>query len=161
MNTISRHLILAEDNEDDAFLTMRAMDTAGIPHVIHHCRDGHAVIDYLEEQLSPREKTKMPEWPEIILLDLKMPRLDGLETLKLIREHSVYHPLIVLGLTSSSEERDVKTAYALRINGYLVKPSSLGEMIEVARAIREFWLDQKHLKTPYLGFPTSSDVSIS
>ncbi len=156
-----RHILLAEDNEDDAFLTTRAMESAGIAHVVHHCRDGLAVIDYLENLLSPKARAGQGGLPDLILLDLKMPRLGGLETLKWIRDHAVFSPLTVLAQTSSSEERDVKAASELQINAYLVKPSSLGEMIELAHAIREFWLEQKHLKKPHLSFSSSSDVPVS
>jgi len=85
-------------------------------------------------------------------LDLKMPRLGGLETLDWIRRHESFKSLIVLALTSSSEERDVKAAYDLQINAYLVKPSSLNQMIELAHAIRHFWLDEKHLVQPRFSF---------
>jgi two-component system response regulator len=160
MNTPAGRILLAEDNEDDAFLTTRALESAGITNPIHNCRDGQEVIDYLENLLS-KPTREDSELPDLILLDLKMPRLGGLDALKWIRAHEVFKPLIVLALTSSSEERDVKAAYALQINAYLVKPSSLGEMIEVGRAIRHFWLEQKHLKKPHLSFSTIPDVSVS
>jgi len=150
-----RTILLAEDNKDDAFLTMRAMDSAGISHRIHHCQDGHEVIDYLENILSERGKHHDVAVPDLILLDLKMPRLGGLETLEWIRQHEVFNSLIVLALTSSSEERDVKAAYRHHINGYLVKPSSLSEMIDLSKAIRFFWLEQKHLIRPRFSFSAS------
>ena len=152
MKTISRTLLLAEDNEDDAFLTARAMESAGISHNIHHCRDGQAVIEYLEDALSRRGKTEEILLPDLILLDLKMPRLGGLGVLEWIRRHEILKPLVVLALTSSSEERDVNAAYQLQINAYLVKPASLSEMIDLAHAIRSFWLEQKHLVVPRIGF---------
>jgi CheY-like chemotaxis protein len=161
MDTPVGRILLAEDNEDDAFLTTRALETAGITHSIHNCRDGQEVIYYLENLLSSKARQDNLALPELILLDLKMPRMSGLEALRWIREHEVFKPLVVLALTSSSEERDVKAAYQLHINAYLVKPSSLGEMIEVGRAIRHFWLDQKHFKKPYLGFPTIPDMPVS
>jgi len=152
MKPYSRSLLLAEDNEDDAFLTARALETAGITHSIHHCRDGQEIIDYLEGLAADREKLEAHEWPELVLLDLKMPRLGGLEALEWIRRHELFKSLIVLALTSSSEQTDVKAAYQLNINAYLVKPSSLSEMIDLARTIREFWLDQNHLIRPRLSF---------
>ena len=161
MDAPAGHILLAEDNEDDAFLTRRALETAGIAQTIHHCHDGQEVIEYLENVLSPRANRPDFEVPELILLDLKMPRVGGLEALKWIRHHDIFKSLIVLALTSSSEERDVKAAYELQINAYLVKPSSLGEMIEVGRDIRRFWLEQKHLRKPYLSFSTSRDVAVS
>ncbi len=154
----SNTILLAEDNDDDAFLTTRAMESAGISHLIHHCRDGQVVIDYLENLLSDREGDKESKVPELILLDLKMPRRDGLETLQWIRRHELFNPLIVLALTSSSEQRDVNAAYQLHINAYLVKHSSLSEMIELARAIRFFWLEQNHLIRPRINFPSAFGV---
>jgi CheY-like chemotaxis protein len=153
MKTLNGNILLAEDNDDDAFLTRRAMESAGISNPVHQCRDGRAVIDYLQGILAHDDQSETIQFPDLVLLDLKMPRQGGLETLKWIREHEVFNSLIVLALTSSSEERDVKTAYQLHINAYLVKPSSLSEMIEISRAIRHFWLDQNLLIKPHLGLP--------
>ena len=158
MTAISRTILLAEDNDDDAFLTTRALQSAGISHPIHHCRDGQAVIDYLEAVISDREKSSESNFPDLILLDLKMPRINGLETLKWIREHEKFSSLIVLALTSSREQRDVQAAYRLQINAYLIKPSSLREMIDLAGAIRHFWLDENHLIRPQISFSSPSDV---
>jgi CheY-like chemotaxis protein len=158
MKARSRTILLAEDNADDAFLTTRAMESAGITHSIHHCCDGQAVIDYLEGMLSHRETVDEMNLPDLVLLDLKMPRLDGLDTLRWIRLHKKFAPLVVLALTSSSEQRDVKAAYELHINAYLMKPSSLSEMIELARAIRFFWLDQNHLIKPRISFSSPFDM---
>jgi two-component system, response regulator len=159
MKARPRTILLAEDNNDDAFLTTRAMEAAGITHTIHHCVDGQAVINYLSEIISDRQKFDETSLPDLVLLDLKMPRMDGLETLKWIRQHEKLKPLVVLALTSSSEQRDVSAAYQLHINAYLVKPSALTQMIELAGAIRHFWLDQSHLIKPRISFSTSSDVS--
>lgn len=148
MKPTSRSIILADDNDDDAFLTRRAMESAGVTHSIQHCRNGQDVIEYLEGLLADGEKTPEGELPDVLLLDLKMPRLGGMEALKWIRHHEIFKTLVVLALTSSSEERDVRAAYDLHINAYLVKPSSLTEMIDLARAIRLFWLDQNHLIRP-------------
>ena len=158
MKAISRTILLAEDNDDDAFLTKRAMESAGVSQPIHHCRDGQAVIDYLEAAVSNRGKVNTSGLPDLILLDLKMPRINGLETLKWIRQHEVFSTLIVLALTSSSEQRDVQAAYRLQINAYLVKPSSLREMIDLAGSIRHFWLDENHLIRPQISFSSPSDV---
>jgi two-component system response regulator len=155
MTSTSRTIILAEDNEDDAFLTIRALESAGISQPIHHCRDGQAVIEHLAELLTEREQSGEGELPDLLLLDLKMPRLGGMEALRWIRQHEAFKSLVVVALTSSSEERDVKAAHELNINAYLVKPSSLSEMIDLAKSIRSFWLDQHHLIRPRMSFPSS------
>ena len=159
MKAFSRSLLLAEDNEDDAFLTARALEAAGISHSIHHCRDGQEVIDHLAELATKKETLEAHELPDLLLLDLKMPRVGGLEALEWIRRHEFFKTLVVLALTSSSEHTDVKAAYELNINAYLVKPSSLTEMIDLARTIREFWLDQSHLIRPRLGFSSPFGLS--
>jgi two-component system response regulator len=151
MNSTVHPIILAEDNDDDAFLTMRALQSAGISRPIHHCRDGQSVIDYLEALLPDGKNAGSLELPDLLLLDLKMPRLGGMEALRWIRAHEAFKALAVLALTSSREERDVKAAHELNINAYLVKPASLSEMVELASAIRSFWLDQGHLIRPRLG----------
>ena len=153
MSFTTRSIILAEDNEDDAFLTTRAIEAAGITHTVHNCRDGQAVIEYLESLLSNRDPSGDGLIPDLVLLDLKMHRMGGLEALKWIREHQVFKSSAVVALTSSREDRDVKAAYDLHINAYLVKPSSLAEMIELARSIRHFWLDQSHLILPRISIP--------
>jgi two-component system response regulator len=150
INPATHTIILAEDNEDDAFLTMRAMHSAGISQPIHHCRDGQVVIDYLSSLVPDGQKVGGVELPDLLLLDLKMPRLGGMEALRWIRQHEPFKSLVVLALTSSREDRDVKAAHELNINAYLVKPSSLNEMIQLAGAIRSFWLDQSHLIRPRL-----------
>jgi CheY-like chemotaxis protein len=144
---------LAEDNEDDAFLTTRAMETAGISHSVRHCRDGQAVIDYLEGLLTSRTPAEAGAVPELVLLDMKMPRMGGIEALEWIRRNEFFKSFVVIALTSSSEERDVKAAYDLHVNAYVVKPSSLTEMIDLARSIRHFWLDQRHLIRPQVVLP--------
>jgi two-component system response regulator len=156
MNAVSRTILLAEDNDDDAFLTMRALESAGITRPIHHCRDGQAVIEYLQELLPGGKHEGESELPELLLLDLKMPRLGGMEALKWIRQNEAFKAMVVLALTSSSEERDVKAAHSLNINAYLVKPSSLSEMIDLAKSIRCFWLDQDHLIRPRLGLSAAA-----
>lgn len=145
-----KHLILlAEDNPDEAFITDRAFRSAGVPATIRHCEDGQAVIDYLESAAA--DATNNPSstslWPRLLLLDLKMPRKNGLEVLRWVRQHEHFSLLVVLVLSSSAERQDVLDAYRLHANAYLVKPSSLSVMTEMARSIGTFWLDQARLAT--------------
>jgi CheY-like chemotaxis protein len=157
MKDIARTILLAEDNDDDAFLTTRAIGEAGIAHRIEHCRDGRAVLHCLQTSLSAASSGEENPFPDLVLLDLKLPRLNGFETLRWIRSQDTLRSLTVLALTSSTEPRDVAAAYQLHINAYLVKPASLYEMTHLARSIRDFWLDQKHYVPPPLGiFPSES-----
>lgn len=151
-NDIPRTILLVEDNDDDAFITQRAFSSAGINAVIHRCEDGQAVIDYLSG-LPPYTDRETNPVPHLILLDLKVPRKNGLEVLEWIRKHENFSPLVVLALTSSCEPKDVEQAYRLHINAYLVKPTSLSAMAEIAKCIRQLWLEKSSLIHPSLVFP--------
>lgn len=151
-NDIPRTILLVEDNDDDAFITQRAFSSAGINAVIHRCEDGQAVIDYLSG-LPPYTDRETNPVPHLILLDLKVPRKSGLEVLEWIRKHENFSPLVVLALTSSCEPKDVEQAYRLHINAYLVKPTSLTAMAEIAKCIRQLWLEKSSLIHPSLVFP--------
>lgn len=154
MNDLSqKQILLLEDNDDDAFLTQRAMTKAGINGQLRRCEDGQAVIDYLQglsEEKGPLPRKGMPH---LILLDLKTPKKTGLEVLQWIREHDLYAPMVVLVLTSSSEQQDVERAYQLHVNAYLVKPTSLASMTEIAQCIKKLWLDASSLIHPAYAFP--------
>ncbi len=159
MTEIPPSLLLVEDNDDDAFLTMRAISAGGITHQVHRCKDGQAVIDYLESLVPQLQTSRPPALPLLVLLDLKMPRLSGLEVLEWIRKHPIFRTLVVLALTSSNEPKDVAKAYQLNINAYLVKPSALKEMVDLAATIRSFWLEQKHFIPPIPELPATPDRS--
>lgn len=161
MNKDVSEILLVEDNDDDAFLTQRALQSVGITEKITRCRDGQAVIDYLIDLTKPCPAEQKMCAPDLILLDLKIPRLGGLEVLKWIRSHEVFHPVVVLALTSSSQKKDVHLAYQLNINAYLVKPSSLNEMTQLARTIRDFWLGQIHLIRPSLKLGPPSELELT
>jgi CheY-like chemotaxis protein len=160
MTDATRILLLAEDNDDDAYLTTRALEEAGITHRIERCRNGQAVIEWLQGTLIPDSSGVTKAVPDLILIDFKMPRFGGLETLEWIRSQDAFRPLIVIALTSSTEPRDVTTAYLLHINAYLVKPSSLREMVALGGAIRAFWLDQKHFIPPATGLTSSGPARL-
>ncbi len=143
------HILLVEDNDDDAFLTgarssRLALSTPFIIAATGRPSSSTWKISWERQPKAPRGSV----FPDLILLDLKIPRLSGLEVLSWIRQHPVFRTLIVVALTSSSEFKDVETAYRLNINAYLVKPASLDEMKELAGAIRDFWLKHNYLMNP-------------
>jgi CheY-like chemotaxis protein len=142
MNILERkNILLLEDNDDDAFLTERALSKAGITEKVQRCQDGQVLIDYLSG-VPPYENREENPLPHLILMDLKTPRKNGLEVLEWIRDHKKLSPMVVLALTSSSEQRDVERAYQLHVNAYLVKPTSLNAMTEIAHCIKRLWLDR-------------------
>lgn len=114
-----------------------ALAEAGVKNPIHVAVDGRQALEYLQGNGQYAERNKFP-LPYLVLLDLKLPLLPGMEVLKWIRQAEL--PAIVVVLTSSENEADVTNAYRLGANAYIVKPSQLKELVEIAKAIKEFWL---------------------
>src|SRR5882762_2599317 len=107
---LSPVILLADDNEDDIVLIQRALNKAAVHYPIHVVRDGEEVIAYLKGEWAYADRNKYP-LPDLMLLDLKMPRKDGFEVLQWIRQQSDLRTLRVIVLTSSDRIRDVNTAY--------------------------------------------------
>jgi CheY-like chemotaxis protein len=136
MNTI----LLVEDEEGDVFFMRQAMQKAGVLNPLQVASDGRQAIDYLKGAGKFANREEFP-LPCLVLLDLKLPRVMGLDVLKWIREQPGVATIVVI-LTSSKEEADIATAYRLGANGYLVKPSDVSELIDMAKSIKDFWLTQ-------------------
>jgi CheY-like chemotaxis protein len=139
------NILLVDDNDDDAFLMEKAFRSAGCPAHIFRCIDGEETQNYLEARPPFTSRGFYPV-PDLILLDLKIPKLSGLEVLEWIREQPRFRNLIVVILTSSSLQRDIDQAYAFQANCFLTKPSSLTDTVEMARMIQACWLE--NLPTP-------------
>ncbi len=132
-------ILLVEDNENDVLLTRRALSKAKITHKLVIARDGAEALDYLfrrKDQLSPGEKL----CPVLILLDLKLPKIDGLEVLRRIRgdDRTCLCPVVIL--TSSREEADVIAGYKLGANSYIQKPVSFNQFVEAVKQLGLYWL---------------------
>ena len=138
-----------EDDENDAFLAKRAFQR--IPgSVVQVVRDGEQAIAYLTRRPPYTDEAVHP-CPDVILLDLKMPRLNGFDLLKWIRaqaEHD-FRLLPVVVLSSSNLQEDIKKAYALGANSYLVKPLQWEELVRVLTSLNEYWAEV--VETPALG----------
>lgn len=139
-------VLYAEDDENDAFLMTRAFKQAEIINPLVILPEGNSAIEYLAGNgvYVPREAYPLPC---LVLLDLKMPGKSGLEVLEWVQNQPAISTLPILMLTSSSQEEDVRQAYRLGANGYLLKPSKPDGMISLARAIKDFWLS----KNVYIG----------
>lgn len=129
----NRPILLVEDNPVDLDLTLRAFKNRRMSNPIQVARDGQEVLD-----LIPRWEAGEP-LPLVILLDLKLPRVDGLEVLRRLRENPVTRDQPVVVLTSSSEDRDVEMAYRHRANSYIVKPVNFEKFLDVATQIELYW----------------------
>ncbi|HZP21511.1 MAG TPA: response regulator [Bauldia sp.] len=133
-----RAILLVEDNPDDEALTIRAFAKNNITNPIVVAHDGVEALDYLfgNQEAGLAES----ELPQVVLLDLKLPRLDGLDVLRRIRSHARTALLPVVILTSSREERDVIEGYRLGANSYVRKPVDFDKFIEAARQLGLYWL---------------------
>jgi len=138
-------ILLAEDEEDYVLLIRRAFAQAKIPNPLHVVWNGQEAIAYLKGEGKYANREEYP-LPDLFLLDLKMPRVNGFEVLKWVRSQPGLAPLRVLVLTSSDEIRDVNEAYKLGANSFLVKPLDFQDFAQLSRLIQEFWL--KASKTP-------------
>lgn len=135
----SKVILLVEDNRDDVDLTVRALRKNHIPNDVVVAGDGEAALDYL---LGTGTYADRPHpVPELILLDLKLPRIGGLELLQRIRENEVTRYVPVVVLTSSTEDSDSVSAYELRANSYVHKPVDYSEFMEAARQLGLYWLE--------------------
>jgi two-component system response regulator len=137
---IPTHILLVEDEPNDVFFFQRAMKKTGITHPLHVAHDGQEAIDYLQGTGKFSDRAEFP-LPGLILLDLKLPFVMGLDVLKWIRQQSEWGPIVLI-LSSSREEVDVVAAYRLGANAYLVKPAEAGKLEEMVRTIEDFWLIQ-------------------
>ena len=129
-------ILLVEDHLADARLVLESFRESGAPHHVDHVRDGIEALDFLR-RTPPFERARLPD---LILLDLNLPRMDGRELLAVIKSDPALHAIPVVVLTTSSAEKDVVRAYELRGNCYVTKPLDLDGLLRVMHAIEEFWL---------------------
>lgn len=133
LTNIEKPILLIEDNPIDIDLTLRAFATKKITNNLLVARDGEEALDYIK-QWDNGEPT-----PIFILLDLNMPKINGLEVLQKLKEHPEYKTIPVVILTTSSESSDLQTAYKLGVNSYIVKPVSFENFLEVIDHIDLYW----------------------
>ena len=135
-----RTILLVEDSEDDVFFMVRAFKAAGLVTPLARVENGEKAIDYLTGKAPYDDRARFP-LPSLVLLDLKMPFVSGFEVLRWIRNQSCCSKVPVIVFTTSSQERDVETAYELGANAYIVKPDHAEECSDLAALIKRFWLD--------------------
>jgi two-component system, response regulator len=132
-----RSILLIEDDPDHELLTIRALRKANIVNEIHVARDGEEALTLL---FGSGTQEAPAELPQVILLDLKLPKIDGLEVLRRIRDTKRTQLLPVVILTSSDEETDIVRSYKLGANSYIRKPVNFHEFAEATRQLGVYWL---------------------
>lgn len=135
----TKNILLVEDNSDDADLTIRALRQSQIRNPVVWVEDGVEALDYLRGTGSYADRDPH-DLPQVVLLDLNMPRMGGLEVLQQIREHPVTKLLPVVILTTSKEEKDVAQAYERHANSYVRKPVDFIAFTEAMRTLGLYWI---------------------
>jgi CheY-like chemotaxis protein len=129
-------ILLVEDNPGDARLTQEALRGGNLRNTLHHVPDGVEALAFLRREGAYRSVPR----PDLILLDLNLPRLDGREVLVAIKSNEDWKRIPVIVLTTSDDERDVLKAYDLHVNCFITKPVQLDAFLAVVQSIQEFWL---------------------
>jgi len=136
MNKLGR-ILLVEDDPKDVELTLTALEEYNLANEVIVARDGEEALDYLYSR--GKFKTRSSDNPAVMLLDLKLPKVDGLEVLKQIKSDEKRRMIPVVVLTSSKEEKDMVASYKLGVNAYVVKPVDFHEFVNAIKELGAFW----------------------
>lgn len=136
MNKIGR-ILLVEDSPRDAEMTIEALSEYNIANDLVHVKDGAEALDYVYGRGEYATRPKEP--PAVVLLDLKMPKVDGMEVLRQMKNDPALKKIPVVVMTSSREERDLVSSYELGVNAYVVKPVKFPEFVEAVKVLGIFW----------------------
>lgn len=132
-------ILLVEDNPDDAGLTIRALKKQNLANNLVHLKDGAEALDFLFGHGDFKERN-IKNRPKVILLDLKMPRINGLEVLRKIKSEAETKTIPVVVLTSSNEDPDIRECYQLGVNSYIVKPVEFDNFMRAVTDLGFYWL---------------------
>lgn len=132
-------LLLVEDNPYDAELTLSALRQKKLANQIYHAEDGAEALDYIYARGKHTDRANKP-YPNLILLDLKMPKVDGIEVLRQLKQDDRTKRIPIVVLTSSNEDPDIKTCYELGVNSYIVKPVEFEDFISSVIDLGMYWL---------------------
>jgi two-component system, response regulator len=132
-------ILIVEDNQDDLDMTLRALRKANLTNPIQIARDGAEAVEYIFCE-GPHAGRKVENGPRLILLDLKLPKIDGMEVLKRIKADPRTKTIPVVVLTSSKEQKDVIESYQLGVNSYIVKPVNFEGFVAAVQELGMYWL---------------------
>ncbi|AFN75249.1 response regulator receiver protein [Melioribacter roseus P3M-2] len=141
--TLLKPIMLIEDNPMDIDISIQAFEEAGINNPVLVCRDGEEALQTINKL---RDKESI-SFPALVILDLHLTKIDGVELLKIIRRDEVWENIPVIICSTSGNKSDIENAYKAGANAYLMKPADFDEFVESAALLRQFWLTKN--KSPY------------
>jgi len=133
-------ILLVEDDPVDTELLIEALQGDRLVHEVKYVRDGSELMGYLRQEDSFSNKSESPR-PDLILLDLNLPKMDGREALREIKSDPKFRRIPVIVMTTSKSEEDIYQSYDLGANSYIVKPFSFDSMFEIIRSVKKYWFD--------------------
>jgi len=139
MNNNEIEILFAEDNIDDATLTLRALKKGGLMNPIFHVKDGAEALDFMYCKGTYASRN-IPEHIKLILLDLKMPKVSGIEVLEKLKSDPAFKTIPIVILTSSKEDPDIKRCYELGANSYIVKPVESDNFFQTIKDLSLYWM---------------------
>ena len=139
MNYDNVEILFVEDSLDDAILTIRALTKSGFTTKLHHVVDGAEALDFMYCR-GKYETRKKEDLPKLILLDLKMPKVSGIQVLEKLKSDSTFSSIPIVMLTSSNEGPDIEKCYALGANSYIVKPVDSDNFFKAIKEIGLYWM---------------------
>lgn len=140
-NKIPITILICDDDEDDRMLTQQALEDAHISNDLRFVEDGEQLLDYLYQRGRYAGETGAAPRPGLILLDLNMPRMDGREALKAIKEDKALHDIPVVVLSTSSLDQDVARSYQLGVNSFITKPVTFPGLVAAMNVLGRYWLE--------------------
>lgn len=132
----ARPILVVEDNPMDLDLMLQAFEEHGVLNPVRICRDGEDALQFIGQHSTPDD----PDLPLLVLLDLRLPKVDGIDVLRQARAGSVWRQIPIIVITTSRENRDITRAYELGANSYIVKPVDFPAFTEVVRQVKYYWL---------------------
>lgn len=139
MENIEVEILLVEDNPSDAELTIRALKKSNLANKLRHVKDGDEALDFIFGRGNYADR-KVENTPKVILLDLKMPKLSGIEVLRILKADERTKKIPIVVLTSSKEDPDIKECYQLGVNSYVVKPVNFDGFLKAVSDLGLYWL---------------------
>jgi CheY-like chemotaxis protein len=133
-------ILMADDDEDDILLTQKALRKGKLLNHLYSVRNGEELLDYLLHRGAYADPEKAPR-PGVILLDLNMPKKDGREALREIKEHEDLRDIPIIVFTTSKAEEDIYRSYRLGVNSFITKPVTFGKLIEVMQMLGKYWFE--------------------